>query len=124
MFGYGAARHLHWGVLYVAYGLVSVGLTGVATISMTYVVESYWGLDMQCLELVNGLKNVWAFGIVYATVPWIEREGYIRVRIPPFEPDHLAKMLTGPPADVWRAVGSVLRNHVVGTSVGNLGWKD
>lgn len=77
LFGFAVSRQLNWSVIYVAYGFVSVGLTAIATIAMTYVVESYYVISQECLELVNGLKNVVAFGFVYATVPWIAKEGYI-----------------------------------------------
>lgn len=79
LFGYAVQRTLHWSAIYIAYGMVSVGLTAIATIAMTYVVESYYVVSQECLELVNGLKNVVAFGFVYATVPWIEDQGYIKV---------------------------------------------
>ena len=59
--------------------MVSVGLTAIASIAMTYVVESYYVVSQECLELVNGLKNVVAFGFVYATVPWTANQGYAKV---------------------------------------------
>ncbi|RDW63686.1 hypothetical protein BP6252_11231 [Coleophoma cylindrospora] len=78
LFGFGVQHTLHWATLYVGYGMISVGLTAIATISMTYVVESYYVVSQDCLELVNGLKNVIAFGFVYATVPWTTHEGYAK----------------------------------------------
>jgi hypothetical protein len=79
LFGFAVQRTLHWAAIYVAYGLVSVGLTAIASISMTYVVESYFSVSQECLELVNGLKNVIAFGFVYATVPWTSNQGFAKV---------------------------------------------
>lgn len=64
MFGYGVERHMSWAMLYVGYGFISVGLTGCASISMTYVIDSYYPVAQECLEMVNGLKNVVAFGFV------------------------------------------------------------
>jgi len=36
-------------------------------------------VSQECLELVNGLKNVVAFGFVYATVPWTGAQGFAKV---------------------------------------------
>ena len=79
MFGFAAGDQMSWPVLYVAYGFVSVGLTGIPSITMTYAVESYYPVSAECLEVINGLKNVITFGVIYATVPWAESQGYKKV---------------------------------------------
>lgn len=55
-----------------------MGLTAVANIGMTYVMDSYFAVAAECLLLINGLKNVVAFGFVYAAVPWVQGQGYAR----------------------------------------------
>jgi len=76
MFGFGASRGLSWPVIYVGYGFASVALTGIASISMNYAIESYYPVAQECLEVINALKNVIAFGFVYGTVPWGLAEGF------------------------------------------------
>lgn len=79
MFGFGAQRTLHWSVMFVGNGLVSVGLSAVANIGMLFVVDSYYPVAAEALLLVNGLKNVFAFGFLYGLVPWATQDGYIEV---------------------------------------------
>ncbi|KAF7560197.1 hypothetical protein G7046_g3956 [Stylonectria norvegica] len=76
VFGFAAEKQMPWSVMFVAYGFVSVGLTGAASIGMTYVVDSYFPVAAECLEMINGLKNVVAFGLIKATVPWVDSQGY------------------------------------------------
>lgn len=76
MFGFGAQQQLHWAVMFVGYGFISVGLTGVASIGMTYVLDSYYPIAAEALLLVNGLKNVVAFGFLHGIVPWTTVSGY------------------------------------------------
>ncbi|KAI1655020.1 MFS general substrate transporter [Daldinia decipiens] len=78
LFGFAAERQMHWAVIFVAYGLMSVGLTGVASIAMVYVCDSYFPVAAECLELINGFKNIVAFGFIRGTVPWVESQGYER----------------------------------------------
>ena len=79
MIGFGLEKKLSWVVIYVGFAFLSVGLTGVANIGMTYVMDSYFPIAAECLLLVNGLKNVFAFGFAYAAIPWAESQGYARV---------------------------------------------
>ncbi|CAM1501265.1 Fc.00g104270.m01.CDS01 [Cosmosporella sp. VM-42] len=76
LFGFAVEQQMKWAVIFVAYGFVSVGLTGGASVSMTYVVDSYFPVQAECLEMINGLKNVVAFGFIHATVPWVDSDGY------------------------------------------------
>lgn len=87
MFGFGAQHQLHWVVMFVGYGCISVGLTGVASIGMTYVLDSYYPVAAEALLLVNGLKNVVAFGFLHGVIPWCTKSGYQEVWLPesPFE---------------------------------------
>ncbi|CAK3774877.1 major facilitator superfamily transporter isoform A [Lecanosticta acicola] len=79
VWGYGVANTLHWTALFFAYGMVSVGLTAVPTMTMTYVSDSYLPINADCLTLVVGLKNVVAFGILYGVVPWVHEAGNVNV---------------------------------------------
>lgn len=79
LFGFAVGDQMHWAVIFVAYGLVSVGLTSSASIALTYVCDSYFPVAAECLEMINGLKNVVAFGFIHAAVPWAENQGYKKV---------------------------------------------
>ena len=57
--------------------MVSVGLTFVPTATMTYVSDCYLPINADALELVNGVKNIVAFGFLYGVVPWVTKDGYI-----------------------------------------------
>jgi hypothetical protein len=81
MFGFGVQKQLSWAVLFVGYGFINVGLTGVANIGMTYVMDSYFPVAAEALLLVNGLKNIVAFGFTYAAVPWVTQTGYQEVSL-------------------------------------------
>lgn len=77
LFGYGVERTLNWSGLFIGYGMVAVGLTAVPTITMTYVSDCYLPVDADALLLVNGLKNIVAFGFLYGLVPWVMEVGYV-----------------------------------------------
>lgn len=44
---------------------------------MTYVSDSYLPVAPDALLLVNGLKNIVAFGFLYGVVPWVDKTGYV-----------------------------------------------
>lgn len=46
---------------------------------MTYVSDCYLPVAPDALLLVNGLKNVVAFGFLYGVVPWVDSAGYVNV---------------------------------------------
>ncbi|KAK5164221.1 uncharacterized protein LTR77_009915 [Saxophila tyrrhenica] len=75
-FGYGVAEELNWTALFFGNGMVSVGLTFVPVATMTYVSDCYLPVNADALELVNGLKNIVAFGFLYGVVPWVTEAGY------------------------------------------------
>jgi hypothetical protein len=80
MFGFGAERSLHWAVLYVGYGLISI-VPAAASIAMTYVMDSYFEVAAEGLLVVNGIKNVVAYGFTYGFIPWTTKVGYETVSI-------------------------------------------
>lgn len=77
VFGYGVARTLHWTALFFGNGMISVGLTAVPTMTLTYVSDSYLPVNEDALTIVIGLKNVVAFGFLYGVVPWVDKVGYV-----------------------------------------------
>jgi hypothetical protein len=44
---------------------------------MAYVSDCAFSVNSDALLLVNGLKNVVAFGFLYGVVPWVEQAGYV-----------------------------------------------
>ncbi|KAF2000682.1 MFS general substrate transporter [Amniculicola lignicola CBS 123094] len=77
VFGYGVERMLSWVSLFFGYGMISVALTATPTITMAYVSDVALPVNSDALLLVNGLKNIVAFGFLYGVVPWVEEVGYI-----------------------------------------------
>ncbi|KAF2196680.1 MFS general substrate transporter [Delitschia confertaspora ATCC 74209] len=77
LFGYGVERNLHWMSLFFSYGMISVALTATPTITMAYVSDCALPVNSDALLLVNGLKNIVAFGFLYGVIPWVEEVGYI-----------------------------------------------
>lgn len=78
MFGFGAERSLHWAILYVGFGLISI-VPAAASIAMTYVMDSYFEVAAEGLLVVNGIKNVVAYGFTYGFIPWTAKVGYATV---------------------------------------------
>ncbi len=85
MFGYGAQEHLHWSVGVIGYAFIGFGLTTVANIGMTYILDVYSPIADDALLIVNALKNVFAFGFSYGVSPWVIRDGYEKVSLPKAE---------------------------------------
>jgi hypothetical protein len=77
LFGYGVEKTLHWTAMFFGYGMVALGLTAVPIIGMTYVSDCYLPVASDALLLVNGLKNIVAFGFLYGVVPWVTKVGYV-----------------------------------------------
>lgn len=75
MFGFGAERKLAWILPYVGYGLLNV-VTAVASIAMTYVMDSYFEVAAEALLLINGGSKLIAWAFTYGFVPWTTSAGY------------------------------------------------
>jgi glycopeptide antibiotics resistance protein len=78
LFGYGVERTLHWTSLFFGYGMVSVALTAVPTITMAYVSDCLLPVNADALMLVNGTKNIVTFGFLFGIIEWVEEVGSIR----------------------------------------------
>jgi hypothetical protein len=44
---------------------------------MAYVSDCALPVNSDALLLVNGLKNIVAFGFLYGVIPWVEEVGYV-----------------------------------------------
>ncbi|KAK4555268.1 hypothetical protein LTR86_007564 [Recurvomyces mirabilis] len=77
VFGYGVQDTLNWTSLFFGYGMVAIGLTSVPVATMTYVSDCYLPVNADALLLVNGLKNIVAFGFLQGVVPWVTTAGYV-----------------------------------------------
>ncbi|KAF2192660.1 MFS general substrate transporter [Zopfia rhizophila CBS 207.26] len=77
VFGYGVQETLNWTSLFFGYGMISVALTATPTTTMAYLSDSLLPINSDALLLVNGLKNIVAFGFLYGVVPWVEEVGYV-----------------------------------------------
>lgn len=45
-------------------------------VSKLVVIDSYYPVAFEALLLVNGLKNMFAFGFSYGVIPWLTRSGF------------------------------------------------
>jgi len=63
--------------LFFGYGLIAVALTATPTITLAYVSDCALPVNSDALLLVNGLKNIVAFGFLYGIVPWVSEVGYV-----------------------------------------------
>lgn len=76
LFGTTTQAHKHWigplfGELMVNFSAVVAG-----NITYTYMAETYLEHADSALVMLNALKNLAAFGIVYAVTPWNTHSGY------------------------------------------------
>jgi hypothetical protein len=78
VFGYGVQNAMSWVSLFFGYGMISVALTAIPTITMAYVSDCALPVNSDVLLRVYGLKNIVAFGFLYGVVPWIEEAGYVQ----------------------------------------------
>ena len=76
-FGYGVADALHWTSLFFGYGMIALGLTFQPVSTMAYVSDAYLPVNMDAFVLINGVKNIVAFGFLYGVSPWVEKDGYV-----------------------------------------------
>lgn len=77
LFGYGMQNALPWISLFFGYGMISVSLTALPTITLAYASDCAYPVNSDVLLLINGLKNIVAFGFLYGVVPWVNNSGYV-----------------------------------------------
>lgn len=80
MFGFGAQKGLHWIVLYIGYGFISIS-PAAANIAMTYVLDSYPEVALESMLMVNGVKELVAFAFTYGFTHWLSKVGYATVSL-------------------------------------------
>jgi hypothetical protein len=64
------------------FGLNYGVLCAISPIALTYLVDCYRPLAGETLTIATAMKNVFAFGISFAVVPWLESDGFVKVRCP------------------------------------------
>jgi len=69
---------LSWVSLFFGYGMISIALTAMPTITIAYVSDCAFPVNSDVLLLVNGLKNIVAFGFLFGVIPWAEEAGFVR----------------------------------------------
>lgn len=86
MWGFGLGRHLHPMVAIVGSGISYGVLCAVPAVGMTYVVDSHRPVSGETMTILTAFKNTFAFALSFAVTPWIEKDGYSKVRF--FLPSH------------------------------------
>lgn len=76
MFGCGMQYRVHW--MLPIFGEFLMGFSSIiaGNITYTYIADSYLERADASLVILNGLKNLSAFGLVYAVNPWNMHSGY------------------------------------------------
>lgn len=76
LFGTVTAAHKHWiGPLFGEF-MVNFAAIVAGNITYTYVADVYMERADSALVILNSLKNLTAFGLVYAVTPWNGHSGY------------------------------------------------
>lgn len=81
LWGCGLGNHLHWSVPIAGSGITYAVLTAVQTIGLTYVVDSYRPVAGEAQASLTAFKNTFAFGVAFAVIPWIEKDGFTKVSL-------------------------------------------
>jgi hypothetical protein len=66
----------HWIAALIGQFMVNFGAIVAGNITYTYVTDIYMERADAALVVLNGLKNLTAFGLVYAATPWNTTSGY------------------------------------------------
>ena len=80
LWGFGLGNHLHWIVPIAGTSITYGVLAAVQTIALTYIVDSYRPMAGESMTSVTAYKNTIAFGLSFAVIPWIESDGFAKVR--------------------------------------------
>ncbi|EWZ77485.1 serine/threonine kinase 16 [Fusarium oxysporum f. sp. lycopersici 4287] len=76
LWGVGAAHNIHWfGLLVAMCGLGFINAVGI-TLSVNYLIDSYYHISGDALSTVMIIRNSMAFGMGYAITPWFENMGF------------------------------------------------
>ena len=64
----------------VGWAITYAALCAVPAVAFTYVVDCYKPLAGETTTILVAFKNSFAFGISFAVVPWILKDGFVKVR--------------------------------------------
>ncbi|KAL6251955.1 hypothetical protein RBB50_002165 [Rhinocladiella similis] len=76
MFGCATEYHAHWVIPLIGEFLMAFGSIVAGNVTYTYIADTYLERADTALVMLNGLKNLSAFGLVYAVTPWNTYSGY------------------------------------------------
>lgn len=76
LFGTATQGHLHWISPLVAEFMMNFSAVVAGNITYTYMADVYLEHADTALVMLNALKNLTAFGLVYAVTPWNTHSGY------------------------------------------------
>lgn len=76
MFGAVVEYKKHWIAALIGQFMVNFGTIVAGNITYTYIADIYMERADAALVVLNGLKNLTAFGLVYAANPWNTASGY------------------------------------------------
>jgi hypothetical protein len=79
LWGGGLGDHLPAMVAIAGSGITYGVLCAVPTVAMTYVVDSYRPLAGETMTILTAFKNTFAFGLSFAVIPWLEKDGFVKV---------------------------------------------
>lgn len=76
MFGCATQYHTHWVIPLIGEFLMAFGSIVAGNVTYTYIADVYLERADTALVMLNGLKNLSAFGLVYSLTPWNTHSGY------------------------------------------------
>ncbi|KAK5996299.1 MFS transporter cpaT-like protein [Cladobotryum mycophilum] len=79
MWGFGLHYSLHWSVAAVGSGISYAMLCIVPNIGLTYIIDAYRPVAGEAITSLTAFKNTVAFGLGFATFPWLHKSGPARV---------------------------------------------
>lgn len=62
-------------------GILYAILCAGATVTFTYVVDSYRSIAGEAVSILIAFRNTMAFGLSFAIFPWFEKDGFIKVSL-------------------------------------------
>jgi hypothetical protein len=80
LWGAGLGHHLNDMVAIAGVGITYGVLCAVPAIGMTYVVDCYRPLAGETMTILTAFKNAFAFALSFGVTPWVEKNGYLKVR--------------------------------------------
>ena len=76
----GIQNHLPSIVPIVGWAILHVALCAIPAVAFTYVVACYKPEARECSTVLVSFKDAFAFGISFAVVPWLQKDGFAKVR--------------------------------------------